>query len=352
MGYLGTNFGKATGKDIIASTGASSYQLSYNPGGSNGVIVFVNGLVQTNYSMDGSVLTFTSSVPASGAQIVVVYIAIEQTIGGGLVQAGANNQITGSNTFSGVLNTFGAITATSINTQPIANYALLASPSFTGSPTAPTATASTNNTQLATTAFVTSAITAFASATGNGVLTFNTRGGSVTLTSADVTTALTYTPVPTNGTGATGTWNIIADKANNLTSTNTYTISALAAGTASMGASGEIRASGNITGYASSDSRLKRNIQKITSALDKVSSISGNTFEWTAEYIEDHGGEDGFYVRKNDVGVIAQEVQAALPEAVGLRSDGYLGVQYDKLVPLLIEAIKELKAEVDTLKGK
>lgn len=73
--------------------------------------------------------------------------------------------------------------------ETAANYALLASPDFTGIPTAPTAAAGTNTTQIATTAFV------IANAVSAGVASFNTRVGAITLTSADVTGALTYTPL-------------------------------------------------------------------------------------------------------------------------------------------------------------
>jgi hypothetical protein len=79
-----------------------------------------------------------------------------------------------------------------ITTSSLANYALLAAPVFTGAPSAPTAPAGANTTQLATTAFVTNAISAV---TASSVASFNTRTGAITLQSADVTTALGYTPV-------------------------------------------------------------------------------------------------------------------------------------------------------------
>ena len=52
----------------------------------------------------------------------------------------------------------------------------------------------------------------------------------------------------------------------------------------------------------------------------------------------------------HDIGVIAQEIEEVLPEIVATRDNGYKAVYYEKLVPLLIEAVKELKAEVDELK--
>ena len=120
----------------------------------------------------------------------------------------------------------------------------------------------------------------------------------------------------------------------------------LGIGTAASGVSGEIRATGDIVAFYSSDERLKENIQPIQNALSKVESISGNTYDWKEgfEKIHSHKG--------NDLGVIAQEVQSVLPEVVTERETGYLAVDYVKLVPVLIEAIKELSAKVKELENK
>ena len=117
-------------------------------------------------------------------------------------------------------------------------------------------------------------------------------------------------------------------------------------GTAASGVSGEIRATGDIIAFYSSDERLKENIQPIQNALSKVESISGNTYDWKEgfETIHSHTG--------HDLGVIAQEVQSVLPEVVNKRETGYLAVDYVKLVPVLIEAIKELSAKVKELENK
>jgi hypothetical protein len=119
-------------------------------------------------------------------------------------------------------------------------------------------------------------------------------------------------------------------------------------GTAASGTTGEIRATNNVTAFFSSDERLKDNVQVITNALAKVLQIRGVEFDWN-NLTEP---EDGYFVRKHDVGVIAQEVEKVLPEVVATREDGIKAVKYDRLIPLLIEAIKELKAEVDALKGR
>ena len=106
----------------------------------------------------------------------------------------------------------------------------------------------------------------------------------------------------------------------------------------------------NITAYYSSDRRLKENIRNIESPLEKVMRLNGVHFDWTDDYLEKEGGVDGYFVRKEDVGVIAQEVQEVLPEVVAEKQNGMLGVRYEKLVPLLIEAIKEQQKQIEELR--
>jgi hypothetical protein len=172
--------------------------------------------------------------------------------------------------------------------------------------------------------------------------------------------------VTTTGTGATGTWAIsisgtaatatlattatTATTANALNTSNNYQVNSLGVGTAGSGTAGEIRATNNVTAYYSSDARLKENVADIESALDKVCAIGGKTFDWIDEYIEEHGGEDEYFLRKSDFGVIAQDVEAVFPVAVRKRDDGKLAVDYEKLVAVAFQAIKELKAEVEALK--
>ena len=105
----------------------------------------------------------------------------------------------------------------------------------------------------------------------------------------------------------------------------------------------QIEASGDVIAFGSSDKRLKDNIQPITEPLWKVSQIGGYTFDWNEKQDTYEG---------HDVGVVAQEIHKVLPEVVAERSNGYLGVKYEKIVPLLIESIKELKKEVDDIKQK
>jgi hypothetical protein len=123
-------------------------------------------------------------------------------------------------------------------------------------------------------------------------------------------------------------------------------------GTAASGTTGEIRATNNITAYYSSDKRYKKNVINIQNPLEKLQQINGVEFDWTEEYMSLHGGEDGYFIREHDIGVIAQEIEAILPEIVATREDGYKAVKYDRIVALLIEAIKELKSQIDELKNK
>ena len=106
---------------------------------------------------------------------------------------------------------------------------------------------------------------------------------------------------------------------------------------------GKLKVPGDIVAFATSDERLKNNINPIADAVNKVKSISGNTFEWNIE-----SGNEGL-----DTGVIAQEIEAlGLPGTVQTRDNGHKAVRYEKLIPLLVEAIKELSDKVDDLEQK
>ena len=105
---------------------------------------------------------------------------------------------------------------------------------------------------------------------------------------------------------------------------------------------GTLDVTDDITAFYTSDQRLKDNIKPIEDPLEKILSISGNTYTWNEK-----SGKVG-----NDVGVIAQEIQKVLPEAVKQRDNGYLAVNYEKIIPLLVEAIKDLRQEIEDLKNK
>ena len=117
---------------------------------------------------------------------------------------------------------------------------------------------------------------------------------------------------------------------------------------------GEIRSGADVIAYYSSDRRLKDNIFVIKDPIDKIKKISGVEFDWNekgphwtrAKYFGDPSGS------LHDVGVIAQEVQEVLPEAVRERDNGTLAVKYDKIVPLLIEGIKDQQKQIESLEAR
>jgi hypothetical protein len=108
---------------------------------------------------------------------------------------------------------------------------------------------------------------------------------------------------------------------------------------------GNINAFGDITAYSSSDSRLKDNITIIESPLEKLSKINGVSFNWNDK-------QSVYEVGAKDYGVIAQEVEEVLPELVTTRDNGYKAVRYEKIVSLLIEAIKEQQTQINNLTDK
>jgi hypothetical protein len=119
---------------------------------------------------------------------------------------------------------------------------------------------------------------------------------------------------------------------------------------------------GNVTAYYS-DARLKKDIKQIENALDKVKQVSGVTYK-SNELAASFGYNNS---EEEQVGVIAHEIEAVLPQVVKIApfdmenidgvnvsksGENYKTVQYEKIVPLLIEAIKELTAKVEKLEGK
>ena len=110
-------------------------------------------------------------------------------------------------------------------------------------------------------------------------------------------------------------------------------------------ATADISADGDVAASLASDIRLKENVTPIKDALVKVNQLSGNTFKW----------KDCATYNGDDVGVIAQEVQDVLPEAVKEVTpvgggESHLTVNYHALTSILIESIKELKKEIDEAK--
>jgi hypothetical protein len=163
--------------------------------------------------------------------------------------------------------------------------------------------------------------------------------GAVTITNSGVTSLTAGTGVSVSG--ATGGVTVSIGQA--VATSSNVQFNSLGIGMAASATAGRIDATNDIVAYSSSDIRFKENIKPIENALQKISKISGNTYDWKAENKIEHGYEG------NDVGVIAQEIEEVLPQLVQTRDNGYKAVKYDKLVALLIEGIKEQQTQIHSL---
>lgn len=184
---------------------------------------------------------------------------------------------------------------------------------------------------------------------GSGSVTFNSASSGTTSYTFPTSTGTAGQLLTTNGSGGLS-WSNPPPPIPPVTTD--LQINSLGVGTPASGVTGEIRATNNITGYFSSDKRFKENVKKIANPLEKIRRLDGVEFDWTDEYIEEHGGEDGYFVRKNDIGVIAQQLQEVLPQLVAEREDGSLAAKYDRITALLIECVKALDEEVKDLRSR
>ena len=195
---------------------------------------------------------------------------------------------------------------------------------------------------------------------GTGITTTPSSGTLLIGTSAGAYSSATLTGTVNRVTVTNSSGGITLSAPQDIATSSNVQFGSLGIGTAASGTAGEIRATNQITSYYS-DERLKESIELIPNALDKVMSLRGVTYQPNSI------AESLGYKKQNEVGVLAQDVERVLPEAVkpapfdimlfenteiSRSGENYKTVQYEKLVPLLIEAIKELNKEVQQLKGK
>ena len=115
-----------------------------------------------------------------------------------------------------------------------------------------------------------------------------------------------------------------------------------------LGVEGKIHCGNDIIAFSASDINLKKDISPIQNALDMINRLSGNTFTWNVGLTDLAPFENG----TKDTGILAQEVEAlGLPNVTTTRGDGVKAVRYDRLIPVLIEAVKELTAKVKSLES-
>lgn len=135
--------------------------------------------------------------------------------------------------------------------------------------------------------------------------------------------------------------------AGSITSTGSVHGAGLSAGSSGVYTTGNITSTGNayihgeVHSSSTSDIKLKDNLKVISDPMLKLSKINGYEFDWN-----EHDERSG----QHDIGVVAQEVQQALPEIVEEKSNNTLGVKYDKMIPLLVECIKDQQKQIDELK--
>lgn len=341
----GAAFDKANTSNIVAvaafakaNTGAVSANL--DSVSSTRYVVFndsISGIVNRaniSYGMtfnpSSNILTVVSGVVIAGANILPTL-------------AGANTAVgTGANTY--LLATIaGANTAvgTGANTYLRATIAGANTAVGTGA----------NTYLLATIAGANTAVGTGANTVGSAA--FNKANSTVIPVNADVVNVTRYVPFINAVSGNVYTLNVSTShltfnpSSNTLTSNNINVVASLGVGTAPSGTVGEIRATSDITAYYSSDVSLKTDIFPIQNALEKVLNIRGVEFDWKDSFIEERGGADGYFVRKHDVGIIAQEIEKILPEVVATRDNGIKAVRYEKIIALLIEAIKDLNSKIE-----
>jgi hypothetical protein len=125
----------------------------------------------------------------------------------------------------------------------------------------------------------------------------------------------------------------------------TLSINAATTISGSLIVTGSITATGDVVAYSTSDKRHKHNIVLISDALSKVTKLNGVTWEWNDDV-------DVITKETPKTGLIAQEVKEVLPEVVKEREDGFLALDYSKMMGLMVESIKELSAKIDRLENK
>ena len=325
---------------VVSSTGASTLYLNSSQD------------LQTSASPSFNNLSVTGNLTVSGAY-TYTNTAIFQTVDS-LIQLAANN--TGDVVDIGFYGQYNTSSYAGLVRTGGSNFVLfkgLAAPSsntFGVISLANTATLKANITggmitALANTIGISDGGTNNSTYTTGALLQYN---GSGIVSLANTGTAGTYgntTYYPVITTDVYGRVTSVTNTVVGLVTTASYQIGSLGVGTAASGTAGEIRATNNITAYYSDD-RLKNKLGPILDALSKVKSLNGFYYE-ANETAQELG-----YEAIREVGVSAQEVQSILPEIVvpAPISDKYLTVRYEKLIPLLVEAIKELSEEVERLK--
>ena len=346
--------------------------------GSAGAVVLFNGALGTPSS---GTLTNATGLPVSG-----INSSTSTALGLGSIELGHATDTTLSRSSAGVLAVEGVVVPTVSSTSTLTNKTLTfpiidnIQLGYTTTATAAgttTLTATSNRYQRFTGSTTQTIVLPVTSTLATGVsyeienastgnLTVNSSGGNLVITvipgvsvqcmciGTSLTTAADWDPEYNEFAAITGTGSVVL--------ATSPQISSLGVGTAASGTTGEIRATNAITSFYS-DERLKTDITEISGALDKVMQLRGVTFR-ANELAESFGYANS----KEQVGVIAQDVEKVLPQIVvpapfdimqlqegveiSRSGENYKTVHYEKLVPLLIQAIKEQQVMIEELQKK
>jgi len=272
-----------------------------------------------NQSTTGNATTATTATNlAGGSAGTVPYQSAAGTTA--MLAAGSSGQLLQSNGASAPSWVAAPVANNGTLTMAVSGTGLSGSASFTAN--------QSGNSTFTVTSNATNANTASAIVARDGSGNFS--AGTITATlSGNASTATTATTANATATG------------------NSFQMGSLGVGTAASGTAGEIRATNNVTAYYSDD-RLKTRLGNIEDALAKVKTL--DTFYYEANEVAQALG----YTPVREVGISAQQVEAVMPETVAPApiDDKYLTVRYERLVPLLLAAIKELEAKVAALEAK
>ncbi len=192
------------------------------------------------------------------------------------------------------------------------------SPAFTGTPTAPTASAGTSTTQIATTAFVANTVAGYLPTDGGEM------SGAILLDrAAALTPAIAFTEDPDTGIWSEGS--------------NTFNIATGGVSRFKFDNTGTLTVTGTVIEL--SDSSVKEEIEPISNALGKVLKLNGVSYR-------------SKLTGKRQIGLLADQVEQVEPTLVGVVQNGLLGVNYSHTTALLIEALKQQQAQIEELKRR